>query len=332
MKRTPLITAIIAVVAFAVVPEFVDVERSYFVYYLFLTFIYVVLSQGWNVVAGYAGQVSMGQHAFFGLGAYTTGIIWLNDLTHTGYYFDPVVMLLSGVVPVLVAVVVGIPLLSRLRGDYFTLGTLGVGEIVRVFFVKGGEFTGAQDGLHLPSRVYASMSPYYYTSLILAVAATLGVYLLTRSNIGLALRAINEDDTSAASHGVNILRFKILAFAIGAFFAGVGGSLYGIYLFHINPDSVLNLNWSLYPILMCVIGGNGTIFGPVIGAFFMTAVFLVTEMYFPEIHPILAGGLIVLVMRFMPSGLIGLADRLGGSEGLLKNIRLFQPDARWKRS
>lgn len=312
-KKFPLLILAVILCGFVLIPFFVNVERSYFVYYLFLTFIYVILSQGWNVVAGYAGQVSMGQHAFFGLGAYTTAIIWTNDLTHTGYYFDPVVIFLSGCVPVLLAIAVGVPLLSRLRGDYFALGTLGVGEIIKVFFIKGGEFTGAQDGLHLPSRVYESMSPYYYTSLGLAVAACFFVYWLSRSRIGLALRAINEDDTSAASHGINILKYKIMAFSIGAFYAGVGGSLYGIYLFHVNPDSVLNLNWTLYPILMCVIGGNGTIFGPVIGAFFMSAVFLLTEMYFPEIHPIIAGGMIVLVMRFMPGGLIGLQDKIFAS-------------------
>lgn len=313
-NKTLYIIFVAVVFCFAMVPFFIDAEKSYFVYYLFLTFVYVVLSQGWNVVAGYAGQVSMGQHAFFGLGAYATAIIWLNDITKTGYYFDPVTMFLSGCVPVIVAVAVGIPLLSRLRGDYFALGTLGVGEIVKIFFIKGGEFTGAQDGLHLPSDAYQSMEPYYWTGLLLATLATIGVYFLSRSTIGLALRAINEDDTSAASHGINILKYKILAFAIGAFYAGIGGSLYGYYLFHINPDSVLNLNWTLYPILMCVMGGNGTITGPIIGSFFMSAVFLLAEMYFPEIHPILAGVLIVLVMKFMPGGLVGLKIKAAQSK------------------
>ena len=109
----------------------VDTEKSVLVYFLFLAFCYIVIAQAWNLVGGYTGQISLGQHAFFGLGAYTTGLIWLHDLTKTGYYFDPVTMILSGLVPVVLAILIGIPLLSRLRGDYFALGTLGMGQIIK---------------------------------------------------------------------------------------------------------------------------------------------------------------------------------------------------------
>jgi branched-chain amino acid transport system permease protein len=304
-----IITAVV-IVAFAVFPLFVDVESSYYVYFLFLTFTYVTVSQGWNLVAGYAGQISLGTHAFFGLGAYTMAIIWLHDLTHTGYYFDPVVMILSGLVPVVLAIIIGIPLLSRLRGDSFAFGTLGVGFILTVVFVKLRTITGGADGLHIPSSVYTSMMPYYYGSLLMALFSIGLVYFITRSRIGLALRAVREDEISAASHGVNILQYKVFAFAVAAFLAGIAGSLYSYYLFHINPASVMNLNWLFYPILMCVLGGNGTILGPVIGALFATALFTLGDVYFPRTHPILSGVLIILVMKFMPGGLIGLKDRI----------------------
>lgn len=311
MKKysTIYITALV-VIAFACIPFFLDVDKSYFVFFLFLTFCHIVISQGWNFVAGYTGQISLGQHAFFGLGAYTTAIIWLRDITKTGYYFDPVTMILSGLVPVVLAIIIGIPLLLRLRGDYFALGTLGIGEIIKVFFVKGGAFTGASDGLHLPSTVFESMRPYYWTGLFLALFSTAVVYFLIKSRIGLALRAIREDEVSAASHGIHTLKYKVFAFSVGAFLAGLCGSLYAYYLFHINPDAVLKLNWTLYPVLMCVIGGSGTLMGPVIGAFFMTAVFTLADIYFVEINPIMAGLLIIIVMRFMPGGLIGLKDVL----------------------
>lgn len=308
-KRSIIVTVLV-VIAFAGVPFVLDVDRSYFVFFLFLSFCHIVISQGWNFVAGYTGQISLGQHAFFGLGAYTTAIIWLRDITKTGYYFDPVTMTLSGLVPVILAIIIGIPLLRRLRGDYFALGTLGMGEIIKVFFVKGGAFTGASDGLHLPSTLFESMKPYYWTGLFLALFATAVVYFLARSRIGLALRAIREDEISASSHGIHILKYKVFAFAVGAFLAGICGSLYTYYLFHINPDSVLKLTWTLYPILMCVIGGSGTIMGPVIGAFFMTAVFTLADIYFVEINPIMAGLLIIIVMKFMPRGLIGLKDMI----------------------
>jgi branched-chain amino acid transport system permease protein len=308
-KRSILL-AVLVTMAFAIVPFFLNVDTSYLGFFLFLAFCHIIISQGWNIVAGYTGQISLGQHAFFGLGAYTTAIIWLRNITKTGYYFDPVTMLLSGLVPVMLAIIIGIPLLSRLRGDYFALGTLGVGEIIKVVFVKGGAFTGASDGLHLPSTVFTSMKPYYWVGLFLALFATAVVYFLTRSRIGLALKAIREDEMSAAAHGVHILKYKIFAFAVGAFLAGICGSLYAYYLFHINPDSVLKLNWTFYPILMCVIGGNGTIMGPVIGAFFITALFSFAEIYLVQMHPVLSGILIIIVMKFMPGGLIGLKDRI----------------------
>jgi branched-chain amino acid transport system permease protein len=309
-KRS-IIIGVLVTVAFAGVPFLIDVETSYFAYYLFLVFCYITVAQGWNLVAGYAGQISLGTHAFFGLGAYTTGIIWLRDITKTGYYFDPVLMVLSGLVPVILAIIIGIPLLSRLRGDYFAFGTLGVGQIVTVIFIKARQLTGGADGLHLPSTVFESMKPYYWTSLILAFFATFVVYVIIRSRVGLALRAIKEDETSAASHGIHILKYKVFAFALSAFLAGLCGSLYGIYLFHINPDSVMNLNnWMFYPLLMCVLGGNGTISGPIIGAFFISALFSFGDVYFKGTHPIVSGLLIILVMRFMPGGLIGLKDRI----------------------
>ncbi len=303
-----ILTAFVTL-AFAVVPFIVDAEKSYLVYTLFLCFCYIIISQAWNLVAGYTGQISLGQHAFFGLGAYTTALIWLHDITKTGYYFDPVTILLSGLVPAMLAIIIGIPLLSRLRGDYFALGTLGMGEIIKVVFVKGGSITGASDGLHLPSTIYSSIRPYYWTGLFLALFATMVVYLMVRSHTGLALRAVREDETSAAAHGVHVLKYKVMAFSVGAFLAGLCGSLYGIYLFHINPDSVLKLDWTLYPILMCVIGGTGTILGPLLGAFFVSAVLSVADIYFVQIHSVVAGFLIIIVMKYMPKGLIGLIQR-----------------------
>jgi ABC-type branched-subunit amino acid transport system permease subunit len=121
-KRTIYLVIIaLVIIAFGAVPFYMDVDTSFTVYYLFICFIYIVLSQGWNLVAGYTGQISLGSHAFFALGAYTTAIIWVNDVTRTWYYFDPLVMILSGIVPAIFAIIIGIPLLSRLRGDYFSL-------------------------------------------------------------------------------------------------------------------------------------------------------------------------------------------------------------------
>ncbi len=308
--KSSIILAVLVLMAFVAIPFLIDVDTSYIGFFLFLSFCYIIISQGWNLVAGYTGQISLCQNAFFGLGAYTTALIWLHDITKTGYYFDPVVMAISGLVPVILAILIGLPLLSRLRGDYFALGTLGVQFIIQVVFLKGGDFTRGADGLHLPSTVFTSMKPYYWAGLFLALFATAVIYFIIRSRIGLALRAIMEDEISAAAHGIHVLKYKIFAFAVGAFLAGISGSLFAYYLFHINPDSVLNLNWLFYPILICVLGGNGTIVGPIIGSFFITALFSLGIVYMAQTHPIVSGVLIILVMKFMPTGLIGLKDKI----------------------
>ena len=162
-------------------PFLVDSEESYLVYFLFLTFLYIALAQGWNVVAGYGGQASLGQHAFFGLGAYLTAISW-----KAGWigYLDPIGMLISGAGAALLAVMIGVPLLAKLRGDYFALGTLGLGEILRVVFTQGGSLTGGPVGLMLPSSEYRSMIPYYFFALSTALLSLLCVWLLVRSRVG----------------------------------------------------------------------------------------------------------------------------------------------------
>jgi branched-chain amino acid transport system permease protein len=263
----------LVVIALGAGPFYMDVDTSFTAYYLFICFIYIVLAQGWNLVAGYTGQISLGSHAFFALGAYTTAIIWVQDITKTWYYFDPLVMVLSGIIPAIFAIIIGIPLLSRLRGDYFSFGTLAAAEVLRVLILRGGDFTKGAGGIRLPGSCFESMEPYYWVGLLLAILATAVVYYVTRSRIGLALKALREDETSAASHGIHILQYKVLAFAIGSFLMGLVGSLYAYYLFMVQPNGVMNLNWMFLPILICVLGGNGTIFGPIIGSFIIAALF-----------------------------------------------------------
>ncbi len=315
-----LIFIVLVIVAFGTVPFYINVNTSFFAYYLFITFCYIILAQGWNLVAGYTGQVSLGSHAFFGLGAYTTVIIWLHDITRTWYYFDPVVMLLSGLAAATFAVIIGLPLLSRLRGDYFAFGTLAAAEVLRVLILRARVFTGGADGLYLPTSSFVSMKPHYWTGLLLVILATAAVYYIARSRIGLALRALGEDETSAASHGIHILRYKVLAFAIGSFLMGICGSLYVYYLFSVLPWSVMHLNWLFIPILICLLGGNGTILGPIIGSFIVAALFCYADIYVGEYALMLSGALIILVMKFMPTGIVGLRDRkwfrFGGKDEL----------------
>ncbi len=300
-------------------PFLVDVESSYLVYFLYLTFTYVALAQGWNLVAGYTGQVSLGQHAFFGLGAYITAIAWQSGWTG---YLDPLTMLMSGLGAAILAIAVGLPLLAKLRGDYFALGTLGLGEILRVVCVNGGAFTGGAMGIGIQSSAYISIKPYYFIALFIALIALAVVWLMTRTSIGLALVAIREDEVAAAANGIGVLKYKIFAFVVAAVITGLCGSLSAYYIFHVHPAGVYSLNWAITPVLMTILGGAGTFWGPIIGAFILAGVFELANIWMPELHPIFSGAFIVLVTLFLPDGIMSFIT--GHKAGILRKLSPFK--------
>ena len=306
--------AAVGVVFFATLPLYYDVHNGQLGIFFFTVFIYGTVAQGWNLVAGYTGQISLGQNAFFGLGAFTTALLWFFAITHTGYWFDPVLMILSAITPAILAIIIGLPLLSRLRGDYFAFGTLGMGMIVSVIFLNGGSITGGSEGKLLikvmPEGVVFNLRSHYYAALAVAVVATIVVYAMSHSRIGLALKAIREDEVSAASHGINVLKYKIIAFAVAAALAGLAGSIYTYYLLHPMPMNVFSMSWLFIPILMVVLGGTGTILGPWIGALIVYFIAWYGDKYFPGWHPVILGVIIILVMLFMPSGIMGIGENV----------------------
>ena len=308
--------ALVAAVFLGTLPFFYDVHSGQWGYVLFMVFIYATVSQAWNLIGGYTGQISLGQNAFFGLGAFTMALLWVYDVTKTGYWFDPVLIILGGVTPVILAILVGLPLLSRLRGDYFTFGTLGVGMILSVLFLNGGGFTGGGEGKllikYVPDDLVINLRTHYWAAFGVAVLTTLIVYFMTTSRLGLALKAIREDEVSAASHGVNVLKYKIIAFAVSAALTGVAGAIYTYYLLHPMPMNVFSQNWLFLPIMMTVLGGTGTIIGPWIGAFvlYLIAYYADTLPGFEGWYPVVLGVIIILVMLFLPSGIAGLGEKI----------------------
>ncbi len=307
---------------FVIYPFLIDAERSYLVYFLYTTFIYVALAQGWNLAGGYTGQVSLGQHAFFGVGCYTTAILWRAKAIG---YLDPSGMILSGIFATVVAILVGLLLLSKLRGDYFALGTLGLGEILHVIAINGGRVTQGPMGINLPSDAYISMTYYYFIALAIAVLTLVMVLLMTRSSIGLALVAIRENEVAAAANGVAVLKYKVIAFAAGAFVTGLCGSLDAYYTFHIDSAGAFNLDWVIIPILMTILGGAGTFLGPILGAFILSGVFELANALMPQLHPIFSAAFIVLVTLFLPDGLMRYIT--GQREKTLRQLPVF----RWIR-
>jgi branched-chain amino acid transport system permease protein len=301
-KRKMSYSAILILLCFFVFyPLLVDAEISYLVYFLYTMFMYMTLAQGWNLAAGYTGQVSLGQHAFFGLGAYITAITWRAGWTG---YLDPLAMFTSGVGAAIVAIVIGLPLLAKLKGDYFALGTLGLGEILRAIAINGGSLTEGPAGISVSSSTYLSMRHYYFISLFITLIALLALWIITRSRFGLALVAIREDETAAAANGVAVLRYKIFSFAVGAFFTGLCGSLNAYYVFHTHPGGAFSLNWVIIPALMALLGGAGTFWGPILGTFILAAVYELANIWMPELHPIFSGAFIVLVALFLPDGIM----------------------------
>jgi branched-chain amino acid transport system permease protein len=317
-RKLNYITALVVLCFFAIYPLLVDAEMSYLVYFFYTCFVYVTLAQGWNLVGGYTGQVSLGQHAFFGTGAYITAITWRAGVTG---YLDPLAMLMSGVGAAILAILIGMPLLAKLRGDYFALGTLGLGEILRVVAVNGGSITDGAAGISLSSSAYLSMKHYYFLALAIAVATLVLLWSVTRSRMRLALVSIREDETAAAANGVAVLKYKIFSFAIGAFVTGLCGSLNAYYVFHIHTGGAFSLNWVIVPLLMTILGGAGTFLGPILGAFILASIFELANIWMPEFHPIFSGAFIVLVVLFLPDGIMGLIT--GHKPLVLRRLPLF---------
>jgi len=319
MNKAGYAIGLVLLAFFVVYPFLVDAEKSYLVYFLYTTFIYVALAQGWNLAAGYTGQVSLGQHAFFGMGCYVTAILWRAKAIG---YFDPIGMIASGAGAMILAILVGLLLLSKLRGDYFALGTLGLGEILHVVAINGGGLTEGPMGISLPSGAYVSMNYYYFIALAVAIVTLIIVLAITRSSVGLALVAIREDEVAAAANGVAVLKYKVLAFAAGAFVTGLCGSLNAFYTFHVDPAGSFDLDWVMVPILMTILGGAGTFVGPILGAFILSAVFEVANILMPELHSIFTAVFIVLVTIFLPDGIMKYIT--GHKSRILHRLQVFK--------
>lgn len=311
------IAAAIAIVLI-ILPLLIDSESSYLIYLLFVIFIYVILAQSWNLIAGYTGQMSLGTQAFFGLGAYGAALAWQFGVAG---YMSIVGFIIAGMVAMIVALIVGAPLLSKLRGDYFTLGTLGLGEILKVCFIQGKTITGGAVGVMLPSGMYDGMLKYYYWALLIMLVCLISIWIIIHSRIGLAMRSVREDEEAADANGVPVLRIKLLAFAYGAFFIGIAGALQAYYMFHIHPYGMFNINWGLWPILMVILGGIGTFLGPIIGAIALALIFEFSAYWMPEYQTLFSGILIILVTLFMPRGVMFFFTRDGSAPMAFASIR-----------
>ena len=268
-------------------------------------FYFLALAQSWNLLAGFAGVVSLGQQAFIGLGGYT-----LFFLTVTRDWHPMAALCVAGMVGAAVAVP-GAALVFRLQGPYLAIGTWVMAEALRLGFSQVASL-GAGSGISLPVSVAKAMvvaplsrdGVLYLLALALALAATFGAYWLLRSRQGLALTAIRDNEGAARSSGVDSRRVKLFVFVAAGFASSLTGALIYLTKLRISPSAAFDVNWTSYLIFIVVIGGIGTIEGPVIGA----AVFFLLRQYLADLgswYMIILGGIAVLVMLQLPAGLWG---------------------------
>ncbi|HYY89607.1 MAG TPA: branched-chain amino acid ABC transporter permease [Chloroflexota bacterium] len=270
----------------------------------FLSFIFVTLAVAWNLVGGYAGQVSFGYAAFFGTGAYVTAVLWSRG------HWDPIATIpLAGLGAVLVALLVGLPCF-RLVGPYFSIATIGMSEGARVLALNLDQITGGASGLNLPLDV-PNKSWFYWSGLALA-AATIALSAWVRaSRVGLGLFALRMDQDAAESLGLNTTLSKNFIHCLSAFLVGVAAGLYVIYFSYVHPNQVFAFDLSIGMVLMGVIGGVGTLWGPVLGAaiYYPVRQLLLSQANLVAFNLLVYGGLLIAIVLFEPGGLLGLMRR-----------------------
>jgi branched-chain amino acid transport system permease protein len=278
-------------------------------------FLYATLAQAWNILAGYCGQISLGHAIFFGTGAYTAGVFVARDIASPW-----VAMPVGALLAVALSQLIGAPVF-RLRGHYFAIATIAVGEIVHILAVNW-DFIGAARGLYIPIKrpdslvnfqFHQSKAVYYYIVLGLLLLGLGVTRLIERSRLGYYFRAVREEQDAAASLGVPVARTKRVAFAISAALTAACGTFYAQYLLFIDPESVLPLSLSILICLVAVLGGVGTLWGPLVGAVVLIPLGEVTRIYLggtgKALDLVIYGALIMIVSVVQPAGLVGIARR-----------------------
>jgi branched-chain amino acid transport system permease protein len=272
---------------------------------LFVTLVWTTASVAWNLLGGFAGQVSFGFAVFYGLGAYTAAVT-------INLGVNPAVALLAAAgSAALASLLVGLPTF-RLRGPYFAIATIGVSEAVRVV-MSNLTVTGGASGYRVAEHGPFRQLPHLLSAVALAAVAVAVSIVVRRTRLGLALVAIREDEDAAADLGVNPFRAKLAVHAIAAALTGAAGGVHARYAAFIHPQGEFAFTVSVAILLMPIIGGAGTIWGPVLGAIVYGLVQEELVASFPQLHLLIYGSLLILIMLFQPSGVMGLWGSLRGA-------------------
>jgi branched-chain amino acid transport system permease protein len=293
-----LVAGIVFVAAFAALPLFTS--RSDLLNLGVQIFLAVVLAQSWNLLGGYAGQINLGHAAFFGLGALVTRTLWVGGM--------PLILGLGAgaLVAMLFGLLIGIPAF-RLRGAYFAIGTLGLAEILRITV---GNLLPQISTIPAAELSSYNILPRYYLTFGMAILCVAVVVLLIPSRVGLGIRAVREDEAAAEATGVSALRHKLLALALSTALAGLAGGAFAYYHVSYYPQHTFSPAWTFDAVLMSYIGGVGTVHGPVLGALFYVILRELLAVKLVEFHLIIFGVLFMLVVLFLPGGLVEAWQRI----------------------
>ncbi len=288
------------------------IRSATYLHILVLLLFYAYLTTSWNLVGGFAGVLPLGHAAFVGIGAYTSTVLSLQ------YGISPWLgMLVGGVLATLVGVLIGLPTL-KMRGAYFALATIAFAEGLRVV-LENIDFLGplkinGPRGLEIPPLntglthfMFATKAPYYYIILVMLLGVLLLTWMISRSKLGYYLNAGGEEPEAAMALGVNVARAKLVAMGMSSFLTALAGTFYAQFTLYIHPKSIISLDLSFEIAFIALIGGRGSIAGPILGALLLRPVEDFSRIYFgdtlPGLHLIIFGLVLILVMQFQPRGL-----------------------------
>ena len=310
MKRSYLLAGAVAVVLLALLPLVVD---QYRLNLAILVVMFIGITVAWNIAA-FGGALSLGHAAFFGLGSYTMAILLLD------HGVNPWIGLVAGmVVAAAGGLLLSIPLL-RLRGPFFTLASLAFVEVLRLLAVFARDFTGGSEGLTIPYEPgwlhmsFSDREPYYFIVLALTVVTVLVSVWIYYSRVGYQLRASGSDDEATRALGVNTAVLKVMALVVSAALTGAFGGFAAQYFFIVNPETNFSLNlYSIQPALNGIIGGAGTVLGPILGAVLMTPIGEYLRTAFAGVQGLnfmIYGIVLVVFVMLLPGGLVSGIDKL----------------------
>ena len=314
MKRSHFIAAVVIFALSLLVP--LVVQTGYVLQVLFRIYLFAALGLAWNLVGGYAGQLSLGHAAFFGAGAY--GLALFSGKLGV----SPWVAVLIGVVVALTCALLIGGVSFRLRGPYFVLSTIAFAEVLRLVAKNLPDVTGGDVGVPVPALFHANVNrDFYWAAVILAALAFAVTVAISRARFGYYLMAIREDEDTALSVGIGAAKNKLAALLISAVLTALAGALYGSLFLYIVPDQVLAIDVSNEIAIVAMLGGAGTVLGPIVGAVVLESASELFKDIFKEAHLLIYGVLLVLVVLFLPEGIVGTLAALLRRRALFGGIR-----------